>query len=415
MPQFARHLTRLAGLALALAAASALGQETPPDSSSPGLPLNPEVTMVPLEKGEIAGLLRVLGMDRSLESLRWITDSQLVAAFGPNLGKSDPVAVHIKEAFAPERIRTDLLARIRVPQQSEKGERLVQSFLQSTLAKQASAAEDPGKGSRTDVELTAYGEKLESKRIAPAQVDAFGQLDALERRTHRNTLLLAAPAGALMRGLQAALREPPSADGLIDRTQDIGRDRAKSVHQRTVVELFETYDGKMTVEEVFGFNEELKKPRYQEFVLAMQTALSEALMAASEDFVSRMFTWAEEQGSAPAGKQALSEGDSFGKGKPAGACVDESLQRDTRCGDLGCNLRQGIFLSSCLSASGVTGICSGAPLGFDHAVTQAWATDRCNERSRRDSSCRSQFERVQVFCRTQLAGPSDLDRSVGEP
>jgi hypothetical protein len=380
-----------------------VGLALPGEPARGQLPLDDEIRMVPMKAEEIQALFGLLGMDRSLLSMRWITRDLLSAAFGESKGDgSDAVAREFTEAFAPERIRADMLRRIRPPEQSERDERFAERFMDATLARKARSADDPERGSSSGAELAEYAKTIDAKRLAPAYVDAIVQLDSLERRSHRNTLLWAAPAASLVRGLRAALRDPPSVDGLPDLMQDMGRDRANQIHQQTLEELIETFEGRLTAEELFDLNQELAKPRYQDFVLAMQTALSESLAAASEDFAVRMLAWAEGLSRGDQGTSARADGARFAKGKGADACVDEALRHDAKCGDLGCNLRQGLFLSACLpAANDGAKLCAGTPGGFDPVAVQGWAADRCNERSRRDAACRAHFERVQQFCRSR--------------
>jgi hypothetical protein len=99
------------------------------------------------------------------------------------------------------------------------------------------------------------------------------------------------------------------------------------------------------------------------------------------------------------GKAAVEEAQAFGRGKPAEACITETLNRVQKCDGFICEAKSKIFLTNCLGAADVTPeLCANVPDGIVAGAT--WSVDECARRGRpNDQRCIRAISGVAEFCR----------------
>jgi hypothetical protein len=81
------------------------------------------------------------------------------------------------------------------------------------------------------------------------------------------------------------------------------------------------------------------------------------------------------------GKAVIAEGQDFGRGKDAEACVAESFARLKRCDGFICEAKTKIFLQHCVSTANIPpSFCDGVPKRSEILASARWALDECARR-----------------------------------
>lgn len=101
------------------------------------------------------------------------------------------------------------------------------------------------------------------------------------------------------------------------------------------------------------------------------------------------------------GKVLVTEGENYGRGKEADACVTESLNRLRTCPGFICETKVKVFLTSCFgTANPATELCKGTPPPTELMEGARWQMAECQRRgfSGTDQRCMRTLSTVQVHC-----------------
>jgi hypothetical protein len=81
-------------------------------------------------------------------------------------------------------------------------------------------------------------------------------------------------------------------------------------------------------------------------------------------------------------KHAQGDGEAFGQGKQATACVDEAMRQVHECGGLPCEIKVRLFLDGCMkSASNTRDYCASIPPRTEFIKRAQWTLDECGKRN----------------------------------
>jgi len=99
-------------------------------------------------------------------------------------------------------------------------------------------------------------------------------------------------------------------------------------------------------------------------------------------------------------KNAQGDGEAFGRGKEAVACVDESLRQLRDCDGLPCEIKVRLFLDGCMrSAANTHEYCASIPPRTEFLKRAQWALDECNRRNLgNDQRCGRVMQGVGAVC-----------------
>jgi hypothetical protein len=102
------------------------------------------------------------------------------------------------------------------------------------------------------------------------------------------------------------------------------------------------------------------------------------------------------------GTAAMEEGQKFGAGKTADACIKEALTRGDTCGSTGfmCEVKQKLFLQQCLGSSEIpAGFCDGVPPKSEILSSTSWLLKKCAGYGRGDDQrCGRLLQAVTEHC-----------------
>jgi hypothetical protein len=103
-------------------------------------------------------------------------------------------------------------------------------------------------------------------------------------------------------------------------------------------------------------------------------------------------------------KQAMVEGQRFGKTTDNQGCLTEAIARHKQSPGFNGALSTQLFLQSCLQASRETpGFCDGVPKRTEFMKSGRWQQEQCARNNLRDPYCPQIFGQVQMFCEQQTA------------
>lgn len=100
------------------------------------------------------------------------------------------------------------------------------------------------------------------------------------------------------------------------------------------------------------------------------------------------------------GRAVMAEGQDFGRGKDAEACVAEAFARLKRCDGFICQAKTKVFLQQCLSTSNVPpAFCDGVPKRSEILASATWALEECARRGlANDRPCTRLVGALQEAC-----------------
>jgi hypothetical protein len=100
------------------------------------------------------------------------------------------------------------------------------------------------------------------------------------------------------------------------------------------------------------------------------------------------------------GRAVVAEGQDFGRGKDAEACVAESFARLKRCDGFICEAKTKVFLQHCVSTSNVPpAFCEGVPRRSEILASATWALEECaRRRLANDRPCTRLVGALQEAC-----------------
>jgi hypothetical protein len=100
------------------------------------------------------------------------------------------------------------------------------------------------------------------------------------------------------------------------------------------------------------------------------------------------------------GKVVMQEGASFGKGKPARACVDEGLRRLPNLDGIMAEATNKVFVESCLKTATIdAAFCAGVPPRDEIMQSATWAVSTCASYGKPgDQSCSRLVGAIQERC-----------------
>lgn len=106
------------------------------------------------------------------------------------------------------------------------------------------------------------------------------------------------------------------------------------------------------------------------------------------------------------GQELRVEGESFGKGKTAVACVDESLRRLHAASGFSGEVKARLFLSGCLSvASSDPAFCEAVPRQGEIIAAAEWTVNECRSRDAAEiPRCSRVLQEVVNYCGTHKQG-----------
>lgn len=101
-----------------------------------------------------------------------------------------------------------------------------------------------------------------------------------------------------------------------------------------------------------------------------------------------------------AGKQAVSEGQAYGRTTDEQGCVDEAVARHKRAEGFTDMLNSSLFIRSCLDASSPTpNFCDAVPQRLEFMKAARWQLDECKRYGLSpESQCGQLFQQVQQYC-----------------
>lgn len=100
------------------------------------------------------------------------------------------------------------------------------------------------------------------------------------------------------------------------------------------------------------------------------------------------------------GRAVIAEGQAFGRGKDAEACVAESFARLKRCDGFICQAKTKVFLQHCVSAANIPPeFCAGVPKRSEILASATWALEECARRGlANDRPCTRLVGALQEVC-----------------
>ncbi len=108
-------------------------------------------------------------------------------------------------------------------------------------------------------------------------------------------------------------------------------------------------------------------------------------------------------------KQAVGEGEAFGRQTDNEGCLAEGVARHKSADGFGALIKANVFLRSCLEASSPSpGFCDGVPRHTEFIKSAQWQMEQCKRHGlSTNNQCQQVFSQVQQFCeqRGQLRGP----------
>lgn len=100
-----------------------------------------------------------------------------------------------------------------------------------------------------------------------------------------------------------------------------------------------------------------------------------------------------------AAKHAQSDGEAFGRGKDANACIDEGLAQVRECGGLPCELKVRLFVDGCMHAADTHDFCASVPKQSEFIKHAEWTINECRRRGmQNDQRCTRVMDAASVAC-----------------
>ena len=101
-----------------------------------------------------------------------------------------------------------------------------------------------------------------------------------------------------------------------------------------------------------------------------------------------------------AAKHAQSDGETFGRGKQATACIDEALRQVHECGGFQCELKSRLFLDGCMrAAADAHEFCASVPRQNEFLKHAQWTIEECGRRGMAtDQRCNRVMQGVGAAC-----------------
>jgi len=101
-----------------------------------------------------------------------------------------------------------------------------------------------------------------------------------------------------------------------------------------------------------------------------------------------------------AAKHAEGDGEVFGRGKEATACVDEALTRAHSCRGLPCELTVRLFVDGCMKTATTTrDYCAAVPAQTEFLKRAQWSLDECTRRGQaNDPRCGRIMQGIATAC-----------------
>jgi hypothetical protein len=107
-----------------------------------------------------------------------------------------------------------------------------------------------------------------------------------------------------------------------------------------------------------------------------------------------------------AGKNAVKEGEEFGRKTDSRGCLAETVTRHKRDPGFQSSIADNLFLRSCLKNSTPTpGFCNGIPKRTEFIKSAEWQQAQCKQVGLSDSYCPQIFTQVQQYCEEDLKQP----------
>jgi hypothetical protein len=145
-------------------------------------------------------------------------------------------------------------------------------------------------------------------------------------------------------------------------------------------------------------------PAWLKVILVILGILAVALGAGS--FLTYRWLGANRARLIETGKELRVEGGSFGKGKTAAACIDESLRRLHAASGFQGESKARLFLSGCLSvATADPAFCEAVPRQSETIAAAEWTVNECRSRDAAEiPRCSRVFQEVVNYCDTPKQG-----------
>lgn len=101
-----------------------------------------------------------------------------------------------------------------------------------------------------------------------------------------------------------------------------------------------------------------------------------------------------------AAKHAQSEGEEFGRGRQATACIDDTMRQVRECGGLPCELKARLFLDGCMrAATDAHEFCASVPPKDAFLRRAQWTIEECARRGMTaDQRCNRVMQGVGTAC-----------------
>jgi hypothetical protein len=139
-------------------------------------------------------------------------------------------------------------------------------------------------------------------------------------------------------------------------------------------------------------------PRALKIVLVVAVAL--ALLAAAAMGFGYWWLKAHAQELKATGEQSVAAGEAFAAGRDQSACIDEAVQRASKCDGMMCEVRNRLFLEGCLKkATLVVTLCVGVPPRSEIMQSVQWALGRCQGPDEEaNQRCSRLVSAIQEYC-----------------